>query len=141
MKKSLFLSLILLPLIFAKAGEPEDNRTGNVETPFVTNDPEMMEDKTPTNANTNTVIVAKSDGSVQCDPDSALSLDQMAEEQLPDIHILSSSKRHDGLARIQVCGAETGMFNTYDILPCDLEKAIEAGFFPLQEDFNFNSLK
>ncbi len=75
-----------------------------------------------------TVIVGKADGSLQCKPESGLSLEQMAEE-LEEINILSSFKKRDSLNRIALkCGNETGMMNVYEIFIEDIEKALEKDF-------------
>lgn len=74
------------------------------------------------------VVIAKFDGSLQCQPNSGLGLVQMAEEELPDMEILSSSKQKDGFVRIQACGEETGVLNTYTIHGKDLVRAQKAGF-------------
>lgn len=74
------------------------------------------------------VVIAKPDGSLQCEPKSGLGLAQMAKEELPDIKILSSLKQNDGFIRIQTCGEETGVLNTYRIRGKDLVTAQKAGF-------------
>jgi hypothetical protein len=83
--------------------------------------------------NLGSIRVGKTDGSQQCDMRAGVSLAAMAEEQLPGIKILSSEKRHDGLMRIQSCGADTGMLNTYEIRHQDLRKAQKAGFVVIKE--------
>ena len=75
-----------------------------------------------------TAVIGKADGSLQCEPDSGLSLGQMVEEQLKDINVFSSFKRHDGLGRTRECGSETGMMNAYEISVEDIEKALEKDF-------------
>ena len=77
---------------------------------------------------TTTVIVTKSDGCLQYYPDASIGLDQMAEEQLAGIDILSSSKQHDGLIGNLPCGGETDWLNTYEINIEDLEEAKKRGF-------------
>ena len=92
---------------------------------------EKLNPKPPTNyeqRNLGEVTVAKADGSLQCEPNSGLDLERMAEDQLAGIEILSSSKQNDGLIRIQVCGTETGMLNTYRIQSKDVPKVLKAGF-------------
>ncbi len=74
------------------------------------------------------IQVAKPDGSRQCGMRAGVSLEDMAKEQLPGVNIISSEKKNDGLMRIQSCGAETGMLNTYEIKHQDLVKAQKAGF-------------
>ena len=61
--------------------------------------------------NLGSIKVAKPDGSQQCGMRAGVSLDDMAKEQLKGVKVLSSEKKHDGLMRIQSCGADTGMMN------------------------------
>ena len=74
------------------------------------------------------IRVAKPDGSRQCGMRVGVTLEDMAKMQLVGVNIISSEKKHDGLMRIQSCGAETGMMNTYEIKHQDLRKAQKAGF-------------
>ena len=74
------------------------------------------------------IKVSKSDGSLQCGMRAGMSLEDMAQKELPGVKILSSEKLNDGLMRIQSCGAETGMLNVYQIRHQDLRKAQKAGF-------------
>lgn len=74
------------------------------------------------------IMVAKSDGSLQCNQRDGISLESMAERDLKGIEVLASEKMNDGLMRIQVCGADTGMLNVYTIRHKDLRKAQKAGF-------------
>jgi len=80
----------------------------------------------PLLAASDTVRVAKSDESKQCE-NNGVSLADM-QQQLGDIKVYAASKEHDDLTRIALCGADTGMFNVYDIAASDLEQAIAAGF-------------
>lgn len=79
-----------------------------------------------------TVFVAKSDQSKQCDATSGVSLSEM-EKELAGISIYSSEKKADGLMHITLCGAETGMFNLYEIAKTDVEKAKTFGFVEWSE--------
>ncbi len=92
---------------------------------------EKVNPKPPTSyrqGNMGQIVIAKADGSLQCEPNSGLNLNQMAGELLAGIEILSSSKQNDGLVRVQVCGEETGILNTYKIYGKDIIKARKAGF-------------
>lgn len=73
------------------------------------------------------VLVGKSDGSRQCENHSGISLEKMAQD-LKDIKIYHQSKQNDGLMRIQVCGAPTGLHNVYEIDEIHLKKAKDVGF-------------
>lgn len=73
------------------------------------------------------VFVYKNDGSVQCEAGGKTSLDAMKKE-LGSIAVFSSANKHDGMMRIQVCGAPTGFCNVYEIEEKDLEAALKAGF-------------
>lgn len=74
-----------------------------------------------------TIKVFKPDGTLQCNQGKAISLKDM-EAELKQIKIISSSKVHDGLMRLQVCGQPTGMSNVFEIAETDLEKAKAFGF-------------
>lgn len=73
-----------------------------------------------------TVFVAKSDESKQCDKTSGLSLFEM--QELMNFPVYSSAKKSDAMMHITLCGAETGIFNVYEIAETDLEKAKKLGF-------------
>lgn len=73
------------------------------------------------------VFVYKNDGSVQCEAGGKTTLDNMKKE-LGTIEVFSSANKHDGMMRIQVCGAPTGFCNVYEIEEKDLELALKAGF-------------
>ncbi|NCN40969.1 hypothetical protein GW916_06930 [bacterium] len=73
------------------------------------------------------VLVAKPDGSKQCQDKSGRSLDRMAAD-LSGIEIFRQFKADDGMMRIQVCGAPTGTHNVYEILKSDEKKALDVGF-------------
>ena len=76
---------------------------------------------------TSRVFVYKTDGSLQCGQGSKVDLNVMQRE-LGGIQVLSSENKHDGMMRIQVCGAPTGYANVYEIDVKDLEAALKAGF-------------
>lgn len=76
---------------------------------------------------TKRVFVYKPDGSKQCESEGKISLTAMS-KQLGSIEIFSSSNKHDGLMRPQVCGASTGYNNVYEIDTKDLDAAIKLGF-------------
>lgn len=76
---------------------------------------------------TSRVFVYKLDGSLQCEQGKKIGLDTMKKE-LDGIEIFSSENKHDGMMRIQVCGAPTGFSNVYEIDQKDLEKALKLGF-------------
>ena len=73
-----------------------------------------------------TVRVAKSDGSLQCE-NNGMSLADM-QQQLHGINVYAASKESDGLMRPAVCGGATGIFNVYDIAIADLQQALDGGF-------------
>lgn len=75
------------------------------------------------------ILVYKYDGSKQCGEGQELSLDAMS-KQLRGVQILSMSKKHDGMMRIQVCGTPTGHANVYEISDKELERAKSFGFKP-----------
>lgn len=73
------------------------------------------------------VFVYKNDGSVQCEAAGKVSLDAMKKDLGP-IEVFSSANKHDGMMRIQVCGAPTGFCNVYEIDEKNIEAALKAGF-------------
>ncbi|HEX4926213.1 MAG TPA: hypothetical protein VFV50_19120 [Bdellovibrionales bacterium] len=75
---------------------------------------------------TGTVRVYKPDGSKQCEG-GGIELADM-EKQLKGIKVLAREKANDGKMRIQMCGADTGQLNVYEIPAGDLAKAQKAGF-------------
>lgn len=73
------------------------------------------------------IKVAKSDGSKQCGAKQGLTPEAM-ESQLKGIKVYSREKKNDGLMRIQMCGADTGQHNVYEIDASQLEAAKKLGF-------------
>ena len=73
------------------------------------------------------VLIAKTDGSLQCGYKIGIKLDHMASE-LANIEILKTEKKHDGLMRIQSCGAPTGMMNVFHIHRKNVRKAVKLGY-------------
>jgi len=73
------------------------------------------------------ILVAKPDGSQQCQENSGISLEKMAKD-LGSLKVHRQFKQNDGLMRIQVCGAPTGMYNVYEIDQTDLTAAQNVGF-------------
>lgn len=73
------------------------------------------------------VLVSKSDGSRQCGYKIGVKLEDMAEE-LKGIEIKRMEKKHDGLMRIQTCGAPTGMLNVFHIYRKNVRFALKQGF-------------
>jgi hypothetical protein len=76
---------------------------------------------------TNRVFVYKLDGSQQCEQGKKIAVDVMKKD-LNNIEVFSSKNEHDGMMRIQVCGAPTGYCNVYEIDQKDLDKALKLGF-------------
>lgn len=73
------------------------------------------------------IAIGKSDNSLQCGYNVGITLESMANE-LEGITIIKSEKQHDGLMRIQSCGAPTGMMNVYNIYRKDAKKAVTLGY-------------
>src|SRR4051812_19523923 len=67
------------------------------------------------------ILIGKSDSSLQCGYNVGVTMENMARELTPiPIQILKAEKKHDGLMRIQSCGAPTGMMNVYHIYRKDV---------------------
>ncbi len=79
------------------------------------------------------IVIGKSDQSLQCGYNIGMSLTQMAQE-LEGIQILKTEKRHDGLMRLQSCGAPTGMMNVYYVYRKDVKKTVRLGYKVLDTD-------
>ena len=78
------------------------------------------------------IEVYRPDGSVQCEPDGAIPLEQMRKTLTnAGIAVHSERKADDGLMRPAVCGAGTGAINVYSIDADRLDAAIAQGFRPL----------
>lgn len=76
---------------------------------------------------TQRVFIYKPDGSLQCGQAGKTDLEVMKKE-LGSIEVFSSANKHDGMMRIQLCGAPTGYNNVYEISSSDLEAALKLGF-------------
>ena len=77
--------------------------------------------------------VFKYDGSLQCNPGSGTDLATMAQELInAGIDVICAQKGHDGMARVTVCGAETGNINVYTIPPESGPDADAIGFTPVE---------
>lgn len=75
----------------------------------------------------NRVFIYKLDGSLQCEQGKKI-LPEVMRKELGEIEVFSSENKHDGMMRIQVCGAPTGHCNVYEIDAKDLDKALKLGF-------------
>jgi streptogramin lyase len=89
--------------------------------------PSSMTSPTASSASSATVLVARADGSVQCDSKKGQSVTEM-EKRFGNIKVFSRDKRTDGLMHIQICGSPTGKINVYEISQSDLERAEALGF-------------
>lgn len=78
-------------------------------------------------AATGSIRVYKYDNSRQCGQGKTIALEEMA-KQLKNIKVLSQEKKNDGMMRIQMCGAPSGVANVYEIDQKDMKKAIKLGF-------------
>lgn len=75
------------------------------------------------------VWVMKPDGGESCAKDSAISIEQGAEDlKKAKIKILASQKGDDGKMHAQMCGLPTGKLNLYKINKSDLPRAVTLGF-------------
>lgn len=76
---------------------------------------------------TQRVFVYKPDGSLQCGQGEKIDQITMKKE-FGTIEVYSIANKHDGMMRIQLCGAPTGYNNVYEINRVDLDAAIKLGF-------------
>ena len=73
--------------------------------------------------------VFKYEGSKQCQPGSGVALEAMQQELAKaGVEVICAHKSHDGRMRIQMCGADTGKMNVFEIPANQLEKAQGLGF-------------
>lgn len=79
------------------------------------------------------IKVYKYDGSKQCGMGQAISVEEMQKE-LRGIQVYSAENKPDGLMHIQMCGANTGIANVYEIDKKDLAEAKKRGF----KEWTFN---
>ena len=75
----------------------------------------------------NTVLVFKADGSLQCGQGKGVAIEEM-EKELKGIKVLSRDKRPDGKMHIQLCGSPTGVINVFEISEKNLKDAEARGF-------------
>lgn len=116
-----FLLILLSSLLVACA-------TGRCANQVKSNDTSGVVSATSA-ADPSVIRVSKEDGSLQCDKGKGIALATM-ENQLKKagIKVISSKKQPDNLMRVQMCGAPTGMSNTFEISKADLAKAEKLGF-------------
>lgn len=75
------------------------------------------------------VWVVQADGSLQCQPESGIRIEQASDPLLKNqIQIFDKQKKNDNKTRIMLCGTPTGRMNAFLILESDLEKAKSLGF-------------
>lgn len=76
---------------------------------------------------TQRTFIYKPDGSLQCGQGEKIEISSM-QKDLGKIEVYSSENKHDGMMRIQVCGAPTGYSHVFEINKTDLEAALKLGF-------------
>jgi hypothetical protein len=76
---------------------------------------------------TNRIFIYKPDGSLQCGMGNKTDVNDMKKE-LSKIEVFSAENKHDGMMRIQVCGAPTGFSNVYEIDKKNLDEVLKLGF-------------
>lgn len=120
------LCLFFISVIFAACTTGQCRRDG---TPVATD--ESAKTISEEQLKNEVIAVAKSDNSLQCGYNIGITIEVMAKE-LVGITILKTEKIHDGLMRIQSCGAPTGMMNVYNIHRRDVKKAVKLGYKVLE---------
>lgn len=111
--------LALLPAVLVNCAE------GHCRKPTL--QPDEAKPVSDTESQSETVLIYKYDGSLQCKPGHAIPLDTMARE-LEGIPIISSAKKRDGQMHIALCGSATDMTNSYEIPSQHLRNAESKGF-------------
>ncbi len=117
-----------LPPFVTNSGVTTVNPTPTTP-PTQTNDTAVQTPATtaPPTAAIVTVKVYKYDSSRQCGQGKAIALEDMA-KQLKNVKVVGQEKQNDGMMRIQMCGAPSGIANVYEIDQRDLKKAVKLGF-------------
>lgn len=83
------------------------------------------------------VWVGKSDEAKSCDKDKGIELDKMEIDlKNSGVTILNKKKVHDDQMRIQMCGADKGTMNGFQIDKKFLDKATQLGFKYLGTNIN-----
>lgn len=120
--KNILLLLTLITLISACSNQPckIEERTDIVMTG-------KEKISSATKDLTQRVFVYRPDGSLQCGQGKKIDLNTMKSE-FGKIEVFSAENKHDGMMRIQLCGAPTGFNNVYEIKQSDLDAAIKLGF-------------
>ena len=73
--------------------------------------------------------VFKSDESLQCQPNSGITLEDMAQELIDaGVDVICSQKGSDGMARPAVCDIESGGINVYTINAVNLDDVNSLGY-------------
>ena len=81
--------------------------------------------------------VGKSDEAKSCEKDKGIDLDRMENDlKTAGITIFMKKKIHDGQMRIQMCGADKGTMNGFQIEKKNLEKATLLGFKSIGTNIN-----
>jgi hypothetical protein len=84
-------------------------------------------------ANAATVEIVRNSGLKQCD-DEMPSPERFAKLlQANGVKVLTSACASDGAMRLQVCGADRGLFYVYEIDAAALSKALELGFTDMRQ--------
>ena len=79
------------------------------------------------------VLVAKPDGSLQCEKGKKIPVESMRGE-LKNIEVYAQWNKQDSLMRATVCGNPTGFSNVYQIPRKDLAQALKLGFTEWTEE-------
>lgn len=76
---------------------------------------------------TQRMFIYKPDGTLQCGQGEKVDINVMKKD-LGKIEVYSAENKHDGMMRIQVCGAPTGQSHVFEINKSDFEAAAKLGF-------------
>jgi hypothetical protein len=101
---------------------------------FMSNDSAHSAVSTPTSVEKATVEVSRNSGLRQCSDESPApeAFAKILKEH--GVTVLSSACASDGAKRMQVCGADRGLFYIYEIAAEGLSKALELGFADVRQD-------
>ena len=80
------------------------------------------------------VLIFKSDASVQCQPSSGITPEQMENAELRGILIHRRLKSGDGKMRMTLCGQPTGQINVFEISKDQLIEAENRNFKVLEQN-------
>ncbi len=123
----LFVTMGVMACSTSKCREQKNTTGPNETTPSQTKAAAELSTIQPGTYKESSAKVFKYDGSKQCGEAPGIELEAM-KKQLQNIRVISQTKLNDGKMHIQMCGADTGQINVYEIPNSELQAALKLGF-------------